>query len=120
MTRSVTDARVTRDPAGVDRPARVEPRSSRGAAARVVLDLSHPGETKDVEVRLADGEARRADPVAGHEGHGVAVARVRGRAGGVRDGGAGGPAGAVEGPAALEPVDAAYRGEPVGVGRERR
>ncbi|HVK20090.1 MAG TPA: Gfo/Idh/MocA family oxidoreductase [Actinokineospora sp.] len=61
-------AEVHRDDAGVDRQALIELTSASGATATVELDWSHPGETKDVEVRLADGTTRRADMLAGFLG----------------------------------------------------
>ncbi|NYH54657.1 putative dehydrogenase [Nocardiopsis arvandica] len=39
-----------------------------GARARVLLDWSHPGERKDVEVRTDDGTDLRTDMLAGHPG----------------------------------------------------
>ncbi|MFH8659220.1 Gfo/Idh/MocA family protein [Streptomyces afghaniensis] len=64
----VTEATVHRDARGVDRQARVSLTAPSGAAARVVLDWSRPGERKTVEVRLADGTVDRADMLAGHPG----------------------------------------------------
>lgn len=65
----VTDARLTRDAAGLDRQAVVDLRADAGATARVDLDWSYPaGERKDVEVRLADGTRYVADMLAGHPG----------------------------------------------------
>ncbi|WP_436491872.1 Gfo/Idh/MocA family protein [Actinokineospora sp. HUAS TT18] len=61
-------AEVRRDEAGVDRQAVIELDSASGARATVELDWSHPGETKDIEVRLADGTVRRADMLAGFLG----------------------------------------------------
>jgi predicted dehydrogenase len=62
----VTEATVHRDARGVDRQAQVLLTAPSGAAARVVLDWSCPGERKTVEVRLADGTVDRADMLAGH------------------------------------------------------
>ncbi|MFE6197574.1 Gfo/Idh/MocA family protein [Streptomyces sp. NPDC057838] len=62
----VTEATVRRDRRGVDRQAQVVLHAPSGAEARVVLDWSHPGERKTVEVRLADGTVDRADMLAGH------------------------------------------------------
>ncbi|MFI7677225.1 Gfo/Idh/MocA family protein [Actinophytocola sp. NPDC049390] len=62
----VTDAKITRDRAGVDRRAHVVLRSVDGATAHVELDWSYSGEVKDVEVRLTDGAVLRADMLAGH------------------------------------------------------
>ncbi|MGI5340607.1 Gfo/Idh/MocA family protein [Streptomyces sp. CA-181903] len=62
----VTDATVVRDGDGIDRQATVLLRAADGATARVELDWSHPGETKDIEVRLADGTVHSADMLAGH------------------------------------------------------
>ncbi|WP_150243068.1 Gfo/Idh/MocA family protein [Nocardiopsis quinghaiensis] len=92
----VVAARVDRDAAGTDRWAEVGLRAGgtavggrpsgipdgrrgggsrgRGAAVgggarvRVLLDWSHPGERKDVEVRTADGAVLRTDMLAGHPG----------------------------------------------------
>jgi predicted dehydrogenase len=63
----VTSARITRDADGVDRQADVRLRAGDGRA-RILLDWSHPGERKDIEVRLADGRTVRADMLAGHTG----------------------------------------------------
>lgn len=62
----VTEATVHRDARGVDRQAQVLLTAPSGAAARVVLDWSCPGERKTVEVRLADGTVDQADMLAGH------------------------------------------------------
>jgi predicted dehydrogenase len=62
----VTEATVHRDARGVDRQAHVLLTAPSGAAARVVLDWSCPGERKTVEVRLADGTVDHADMLAGH------------------------------------------------------
>ncbi|MGP4043628.1 Gfo/Idh/MocA family protein [Streptomyces sp. 2A115] len=62
----VTEAVVHRDAHGVDRQAQVLLDAPSGAAARVALDWSRPGERKTVEVRLADGTVDRADMLAGH------------------------------------------------------
>ncbi|WP_409473932.1 Gfo/Idh/MocA family protein [Streptomyces sp. HC307] len=62
----VTEATVHRDAQGVDRQAQVLLYAPSGAAARVALDWSCPGERKTVEVRLADGTMDRADMLAGH------------------------------------------------------
>lgn len=74
----VTAARIARDGAGVDRWADIalrarksgphRPRVPGGPVARVLLDWSHPGERKDVEVRIADGTVLRADMLDGHSG----------------------------------------------------
>lgn len=63
----VTSARITRDAAGTDRHADIELRAG-AARARVLLDWSHPGERKDIDVRLAGGRTLRADMLAGHAG----------------------------------------------------
>ncbi|PPK64065.1 putative dehydrogenase [Actinokineospora auranticolor] len=107
----VSSVDIRRDAAGVDRAARVHLAAESGARARVELDWDHPGETKDVEVRLADGAVWRADMLAGftgfkqslwHEYAGVLRAfTLAVHTGGVdRDG-----------LAALSLVDAAYRAE---------
>lgn len=60
---TLESARITRTD-GVDRQASLR---VRGAAPAVVeLDWSHPGETKDVTVRLVDGTVLGADMLAGH------------------------------------------------------
>lgn len=59
---------VHRDGAGLDRQAVVELRSATGVPAVVELDWSHPGETKDIEIRCADGTTHRADMLHGHHG----------------------------------------------------
>ncbi|MFF9556469.1 Gfo/Idh/MocA family protein [Streptomyces albus] len=66
---TVTRAAIARDAHGVDRQAVVELRARRGpATARVELDWSRPGETKDVEVRLTDGTVLGADMLGLHPG----------------------------------------------------
>lgn len=64
----VTGAALHRDAGGVDRQATVHLRAPGGAEATVELDWSHPGETKDVAVRLVDGTVLRADLLDGHPG----------------------------------------------------
>ncbi|GAA2360508.1 hypothetical protein GCM10009854_44500 [Saccharopolyspora halophila] len=73
-------ATIDRDEHGTDRRATIELESPSGVPAVVELDWSHSGETKDVEVLLADGTRLRADMLAGfpgfksslwHEYHGV-------------------------------------------------
>ncbi|NLU68135.1 Gfo/Idh/MocA family oxidoreductase [Streptomyces sp. HNM0574] len=64
----VTGAEVRRDADGTDRQARIGLRAADGVRATVELDWSHPGETKDVEVELADGRLLSADMLAGHHG----------------------------------------------------
>ena len=59
---------LVKEERGTDRQAVVELESSTGVPAVVELDWSHPGETKDVEVLLADGSRLRADLLAGHPG----------------------------------------------------
>lgn len=59
---------ITRDEHGVDRRASVRLRSEEGIPALVELDWSHPGETKDVEVRFGDGSTGHADMLAGFDG----------------------------------------------------
>ncbi|MDA0567831.1 Gfo/Idh/MocA family oxidoreductase [Streptomonospora sp. S1-112] len=109
----VADARIARDPAGLDRRAGVRLTAAGGAEAVVELDWAYRGELKDVRVRLADGGTDSADMLAGHPGfkdslwheYAAIVAdfedRVRGRAPTARDGGV----------AALALVEAAYRAE---------
>ncbi|GLZ36436.1 inositol 2-dehydrogenase [Actinokineospora sp. NBRC 105648] len=123
-TLQVSGVDIRRDATGVDRAAVVRLATETGALATVELDWDHPGETKDVEVRLADGTVRRADMLAGfagfkqslwHEYAGVLRAFTQAiHTGGVdRDG-----------LAALALVDASYRVEHCSkvaamVGRER-
>ncbi|MEB3367453.1 Gfo/Idh/MocA family protein [Saccharopolyspora mangrovi] len=59
---------VVKHERGTDRQAVVELESPSGVPAVVELDWSHPGETKDVEVLLADGTRLRADMLSGHPG----------------------------------------------------
>lgn len=65
---TVTGCEMHRDGSGVDRQAVIRLRSPTGATASVVLDWSYPGELKDIEVELADGEVLHADMLAGHPG----------------------------------------------------
>jgi predicted dehydrogenase len=65
---TVTGCGIHRDGSGVDRQAVIRLSSPDGATASVELDWSYPGELKDVEVELADGEVLRADMLAGHPG----------------------------------------------------
>lgn len=108
----VTGAAIHRDADGVDRQATVHLTAAGGGEATVELDWSYPGETKDVEVRLADGTVLRADLLAGHRGFksslrheyvgilcDLAATLARG-----------GP-GPRDGLAALELVEAAYRAD---------
>ncbi|GAA3015899.1 Gfo/Idh/MocA family protein [Actinokineospora globicatena] len=107
----VSGVDITRDSLGVDRRAVVELTAESGARATVELDWDHPGETKDVEVRLADGSLWVADMLAGfagfkqslwHEYAGVLRAFTSAiHTGGVDH----------DGLAALALVDAAYRAE---------
>ncbi|WP_409473357.1 Gfo/Idh/MocA family protein [Streptomyces sp. HC307] len=64
----VTDAVIHRDSRGTDRQAVIDLRAAAGGGARVELDWSHPGETKDVEVRLEDGTVLHTDMLTGHRG----------------------------------------------------
>ncbi|WP_018685762.1 Gfo/Idh/MocA family protein [Actinokineospora enzanensis] len=64
----VSGVDIRRDAAGVDRRALVALTAESGARATVELDWDHPGETKDVEVRLTDGSVWRADMLAGFAG----------------------------------------------------
>jgi predicted dehydrogenase len=63
---TVSGADVTRDDDGVDRQATILLRAVGGATARVELDWSFPGETKDVAVRLVDGTVLHANMLAGY------------------------------------------------------
>ncbi|MFC7862728.1 Gfo/Idh/MocA family protein [Streptomyces murinus] len=63
---AVTGCALERDGHGVDRRAVVRLRGRTGATAAVELDWSYPGELKDIEVELADGEVLGADMLAGH------------------------------------------------------
>jgi predicted dehydrogenase len=106
----VTGAAILRDAEGVDRQATVHLAAAGGTEATVELDWSHPGETKDVEVRLADGTVLRADLLAGHRGFKSSLWHEY--VGILRDVAAtlarGGP-GPRDGLVALELVEAAYR-----------
>ncbi|MEU8708130.1 Gfo/Idh/MocA family oxidoreductase [Streptomyces sp. NPDC048565] len=105
---------IGRDPAGVDRSARVDLRSATGAEAEVLLDWSYAGERKDVTVTLADGRTLHADLLAAHPGfkgslwheyEGVLTEFAALRAGGGFGEGASG------GLACLDLVEAAYAHE---------
>ncbi|MDQ3406245.1 MAG: Gfo/Idh/MocA family oxidoreductase [Actinomycetota bacterium] len=102
---------ITRDAAGIDRQAVVELSSHSGALATVELDWSHPGEVKDVEVRLADGTSRVADMLAGFTGFKQSLWHEY--AGVLRDFARAVHIGGTDhaGLAALGLVDAAYRAE---------
>ncbi|MFF6783094.1 Gfo/Idh/MocA family oxidoreductase [Streptomyces sp. NPDC012510] len=65
---TVTGCGIHRDGSGVDRQAVIRLSSPTGATASVELDWSYPGELKDVEAELADGEVLRADMLDGHPG----------------------------------------------------
>ncbi|ONI86800.1 oxidoreductase [Saccharothrix sp. ALI-22-I] len=106
---TLESVRITRA-ADLDRQAVLHVRGT--APAVVELDWSHPGETKDVTVRLTDGTVMRADMLAGyeefkgslwHEYTGVLhdFAHAVARRSAWRDGGL----------AALDLVDEAYRRE---------
>ncbi|MGP3924274.1 Gfo/Idh/MocA family protein [Streptomyces sp. 8N616] len=109
----VAGSAVLRDARGTDRQAVVDLRAPGGSTARVELDWSHPGETKDVEVRLESGTVLYADMLARHPGF---KASLWHEYAGVLDGfaavlSAGPGAGTDDGLAALELVEASYRGE---------
>ncbi|NUR03590.1 MAG: Gfo/Idh/MocA family oxidoreductase [Streptomyces sp.] len=110
---TVTGCEIHRDGSGVDRQAVIRLSSPTGATATVELDWSYPGERKDVEAELADGEVLHADMLAGHPGFKASLwheyeailtefASLAGRCAPV------GP-GAHGGLPALELVEAAYR-----------
>ncbi|WKE73448.1 Gfo/Idh/MocA family protein [Streptomyces sp. WP-1] len=63
---TVTGCAIERDGRAIDRRAVVRVRGGTGAMASVELDWSYPGELKDVEVELTDGEVLGADMLAGH------------------------------------------------------
>ncbi|MFY4723037.1 Gfo/Idh/MocA family protein [Streptomyces sp. LaBMicrA B280] len=63
---TVTGCAIERDGRGIDRRAVIRLRGRGGAMASVELDWSYPGELKDIEVELADGEVLGADMLAGH------------------------------------------------------
>ncbi|WP_028647118.1 Gfo/Idh/MocA family protein [Nocardiopsis sp. CNT312] len=63
----VVEARVGRDGSGTDRWAEVRLEAG-GAAARVLLDWSYPGEVKDAVACTTDGAVLGADMLAGHDG----------------------------------------------------
>lgn len=109
----VTGCEIRRDGAGVDRQAVIRLNSPTGATASVELDWSYPGERKDIEAELADGEVLYADMLAGHPGFKSSLrheyeailtefASLAGRRAPVGEGAHGGLP-------ALELVEAAYR-----------
>ncbi|POX38908.1 gfo/Idh/MocA family oxidoreductase [Streptomyces sp. Ru73] len=107
----VGGAEITRDARGTDRQAVIGLRAAGGATATVELDWSYPGETKDIEVRLADGTVHRADMLAGHPGF---KASLWHEYAGILDAFAAarpGEAGTDDGLAALDLVAASYRAE---------
>ncbi|MBB5958090.1 putative dehydrogenase [Saccharothrix tamanrassetensis] len=61
---TLESVKIVRDSTGVDRQALLRVRGS--APASIELDWSFPGETEEVEVRLADGTVLRADVLDGH------------------------------------------------------
>lgn len=65
---ALAHATIGQDARGTDRRALIELVAPSGVPAVVELDWSHPGETKDVEVLLADGTRLHADMLAGHPG----------------------------------------------------
>ncbi|POX49318.1 gfo/Idh/MocA family oxidoreductase [Streptomyces sp. Ru71] len=65
---TVTGCDIRRDGCGTDRQAVIRLHGPAASTASVELDWSYPGELKDVEVELADGEILRADMLAGHQG----------------------------------------------------
>ncbi|WP_369200352.1 Gfo/Idh/MocA family protein [Streptomyces sp. PU-14G] len=65
---TVDRAAVARDAQGVDRQAVIDLRGQGGRTARVELDWSWPGETKDLQVQRADGTVLHADMLALHPG----------------------------------------------------
>ncbi|WNM30766.1 Gfo/Idh/MocA family oxidoreductase [Streptomyces sp. Li-HN-5-11] len=110
---TVTGCEIHYDGSGLDRQAVIRLNSPTGATASVELDWSYPGELKDVEAELADGEVLHADMLAGHPGFKASLwheyeallmefASLAGRRAPV------GP-GAHGGLPALESVEAAYR-----------
>lgn len=107
---------VSRDECGTDRQAVIELRSATGVPAVVELDWSHPGETKEVEVRCADGTVHRADMLHGHRGFKASLwheyVGILMDFAAVLDVGSEGAARRPDGGlAALELVDAVYRAE---------
>ena len=109
-------ATLCRDRDGIDRQAVVTLRSATGIPAVVELDWSYPGETKDVEVRCADGSVHHADLLRGYPGFKASLrheyAAVLADFGELldsrRDAAARRPDGGLP---ALELVDAVYRAE---------
>ncbi|SEB85150.1 Predicted dehydrogenase [Streptomyces misionensis] len=110
---TLTGCELRRDGLGLDRRAVLRLRGRTGASASVELDWSYPGERKDVEVELGDGEVLVADMLAGHTAFKGSLwheyeAILREFAVLAEAGAAAGP-GAHGGLQALELVEAAYR-----------
>ncbi|MFI7139263.1 Gfo/Idh/MocA family protein [Streptomyces massasporeus] len=110
---TVTGCDIRRDGSGIDRQAVIRLRGRTGTTASVELDWSYPGELKDIEVEMADGEVLHADMLAGHTGFKASLwheyeAILTEFASLVRLGVPAGP-GARSGLASLELVEAAYR-----------
>ncbi|MEU1000151.1 Gfo/Idh/MocA family protein [Streptomyces tibetensis] len=110
---SVTGCEIRRDGSVIDRQAVIRLRGRTGTTASVELDWSYPGELKDIEVEMADGEVLHADMLAGHSGFKASLwheyeAILTEFASLVRIGAPAGP-GAHGGLASLELVEAAYR-----------
>ncbi|MBB6420841.1 Gfo/Idh/MocA family protein [Streptomyces sp. AK010] len=110
---TVTGCDIRRDGSGIDRQAVIRLRGRTGTTASVELDWSYPGELKDIEVEMADGEVLHADMLAGHTGFKASLwheyeAILTEFASLVRLGVPAGP-GAHSGLASLELVEAAYR-----------
>lgn len=110
---SVTGCDIRRDGSGIDRQAVIRLRGRTGTTASVELDWSYPGELKDIEVELADGEVLHADMLAVHTGFKASLwheyeAILTEFAALVRTGAPAGP-GAHGGLPSLELVEAAYR-----------
>jgi len=117
---TLTGCEIRRDGLGVDRRAVLRLRGRAVAVASVELDWSYPGERKDVEVELADGEVLVADMLAGHTAFKGSLwheydAILREFTVLAAAGAPAGP-GAHGGLQALELVEAAYRGAPPAVG----
>ncbi|MEU8541399.1 Gfo/Idh/MocA family oxidoreductase [Streptomyces sp. NPDC048717] len=110
----VSGCEIQRDAAGLDRQAviRLDGLDSPGATATVDLDWSYPGELKDIEVELADGEVLYADMLAGHSGFKTSLwheyEAILGEFAAVVGGTAAAGPGGHGGLAALQLVEAAY------------
>ncbi|MEV5986143.1 Gfo/Idh/MocA family oxidoreductase [Streptomyces sp. NPDC052051] len=109
---TLTDCEIQRDGLGIDRRAVLRLRGATGATASVELDWSYPGERKDIEVELTDGEVLSADMLAGHTAFKASLwheyEAILGEFAALTDGRTPAGPGAHGGLQALELVEAAY------------